>query len=56
MYGQEQGCKSLLIIGGDNLQFLPNFALYSTLGGINLDHDFFLAGKLSEEPNKKVFT
>ena len=27
-----QGCKSLLSIGGDNLQFYPNFALFSTLG------------------------
>ena len=26
---------------GDNLQFYPNFALFSTLGGMNLDHDFF---------------
>ena len=24
---------------GDNLQFYPNFALFSTLGGMNLDHD-----------------
>ena len=27
-----QGCRSLLSIGGDNLQFYPNFALFSTLG------------------------
>ena len=29
-----QGCESLLSIvgGGDNLQFYPNFALFSTLG------------------------
>ena len=26
---------------GDHLQFYPNFALFSTLGGMNLDHDFF---------------
>ena len=26
---------------GDNLQFYPNFALFSTLGGLKLDHDFF---------------
>ena len=36
-----QGCRSLLSIGGDNLQFYPKFALFSTLGGMNLDHDFF---------------
>ena len=28
-----QGCRSFLSIGGDNLQFYPNFALFSTLGG-----------------------
>ena len=28
-----QGCRSLLSIGGNNLQFYPNFALFSTLGG-----------------------
>ena len=28
-----QGCRSLLSIGGDNLQFYPNFAVFSTLGG-----------------------
>ena len=27
-----QGCRSLLSMGGDNLQFYPNFALFSTLG------------------------
>ena len=27
-----QGCRSLLSIGEDNLQFYPNFALFSTLG------------------------
>ena len=32
-----QGCRSLLSIGGDNLQFYPNFALFSTLGGMNLN-------------------
>ena len=48
-----QGCKSLLSIGGDNLQFYPNFALFSTLGGMNLDHHFFQVSKLSEEPKKR---
>ena len=41
--------------GGENLQFYPNFALFSTLGGMNLDHDFFQVSKLSED-QKKVFT
>ena len=49
----EQGCRSSLSIGGDNLQFYPNFALFSTLGGMNLDHDFFQGSKLSEDPKKR---
>ena len=36
-----QGCRSLLSVGGDNLQSYLNFVLFSTLGGMNLDHDFF---------------
>ena len=48
----EQGCRSSLSIGGDNLQFYPNFALFSTLGGMNLDHDFFQVSKLSEDQKK----
>ena len=48
-----QGCRSLLSIGWDNLQFYPNFALFSTLGGINLDHDFVQVSKLSEDPKKR---
>ena len=47
-----QRCKSLLSIVGDNLQFYHNFALFSTLGGINLDHDFFYVSKLSREKKK----
>ena len=39
--------------GGDNLQFYPNFALFSTLGGMNLDHDFFQVSKLSEDQKKR---
>ena len=50
-----QGCRSLLSIVGDNLQFYSNFALFSTLGGMNLDHDFFQVSKSSED-QKKVFT
>ena len=48
----KQECRSLLRIGGDNLQFYPNFALVSTLGGMNLDHDFFQVSKLSEDQKK----
>ena len=40
-------------LGGDNLQFYPNFALFSTLGGMNLDHNLFQVGKLSEDQKKK---
>ena len=49
-----QGCKSLLSIGGGgvNLQFYPNFALFLTLGGMNLDHDLFQVSKLSEDQKK----
>ena len=38
---------------GYNLQFYPNFALFSTLGGMNLDHDFFQASILSEDQKKR---
>ena len=39
---------------GDNLQFHPNFALFSTLGGgMNLDHDFVQVCKFSEDQKKK---
>ena len=50
--GCVQGCRSLLSIGGNNLQFYPNFALFSTLGGMNFDHDFFRVSKLSEDQKK----
>ena len=39
----------------DNLQFYPIFALFSTLGGINPEHNFVQMSKLSED-QKKVFT
>ena len=39
-------------IGGDNLQFYPNFALFSTLGGMNLDHDIVEVWKFSENKKK----
>ena len=38
--------------GGDNWQFYPNFVLFSTLGEMNLDHDFFQVSKLSEDQKK----
>ena len=47
-----QWCRSLLSIGGDILQFYPNFALFSTLGGMNLDHDFVQVWKFSEDQKK----
>ena len=45
----------MLSIGGDNLQFYPNFGLFSTLGGMNLDHDFFQVSILSEDQKIKGF-
>ena len=50
---QRQWCKSLLSIGGDNLHFYPNFALFLTLREISLDQDFFQMSKLSEDQKKK---
>ena len=41
---------------GDNLKFYSNFALFSTLGGMNLDQDFFQVSKLSGDQKKNVFT
>ena len=40
---QLQICRGQIFIEhcGDNLQFYPNFELFSRLGGMNLDHDFF---------------
>ena len=37
---------------GDNLQFYPDFALFSTLEGMNLDQDSFQVSKLSEDQKK----
>ena len=37
---------------GDNFQFYPNFTLFSTFGGMNLDHDFFQVSKLAEDQKK----
>ena len=51
-----QGCKSLLSIGGDNLQFYPNFALFSRLGGEPRPR-FFSAEQINRRrKRKKVFT
>ena len=35
--------------GGDNLQFYPNFALFSTLGVRTIDHDLVQIWKFSED-------
>ena len=37
------------------MQFYSNFALFSTLGGMNLDHDVVQVSKLNKD-QKKVFT
>ena len=49
-----QWCRSLLSIGEDNLQFYPNFSLFSTLGGMNLDHDFVQIWKFRLRPKKSL--
>ena len=49
-----QWCRSLLNIGGNNLQFFSKFALFSTLGGMNLDHDFVQVWKFSEYQKKNA--
>ena len=65
--GRIQWCRSLLSIGGVNLHFYPNFALFSTFGGINLDQDLvktkkkmqakhFFSPILGEDQKKKVFS
>ena len=41
IWSANRGADLLLSIGGDNLQFYPDFALFSTFGGMNLDYDFF---------------
>ena len=55
IYSYGQGCRSLLSIGGDKLQFYPNFALFSTLGGMNLDHNFFRVISEMKTKKKTVF-
>ena len=39
--------------GGDNLQFYPNFALFSKLGWMNLSHDFFSGEQMKWRPKKR---
>ena len=48
----------MLSIKGGNLQFDSNLALFSTLGGMKLDHYLFHVIKSSEDQKKtkKVFT
>ena len=50
-----QWCKSLLSIGRDNLQFYPNFALFSTLGGWTSTKTFFRWANYVKT-KKKIFT
>ena len=45
----DSGADLCWALGGDNLQFYPNFALFSTLGGMNLDHNFVQVWKFSED-------
>ena len=48
-----QGCRFLLSIGGiicNFTQFCPIF----NIGGINLNHDFFLVNKLSKDQKKSL--
>ena len=58
--GQSQGQPFRVVVQifveqwGDNLQFYPNFALFSTLGD-DLDQDCFQVSKLSEDQKKKFF-
>ena len=47
-----QWCRSLLSIGGDNLQFYPNFALFSTLGGWISTTILFKCGNLGKTKRK----
>ena len=52
-----QGCRSLLSIEGNNLQFYPNFALSLTLGGINFDQWgwFFSGEQIKWRPKKDLY-
>ena len=56
LYSWQTGMPIFVEHWGDNLQFYPNFALFSTLGGMNLDHDFAQVSKLSKDQKKRVFT
>ena len=49
----KQGCRSLLSIAGYNLQFYPNFALFSTLGWWTSTTIFFRWAKKKWRPTKK---
>ena len=45
----------MLSIEWDNLQFYPNFALFTTLGGgVKLYHDFFHITKSTEDQKKRL--
>ena len=52
--GAEQGCRSLLSIGGGGeFAILPQFCPIFNIGGMNLDHDFDQVSKLSEDRKKR---
>ena len=51
-----QGCRFLLRIGRDNLQFYPNFALFSTWGRNEPRPRFFFQISKVIEDKKHVFT
>ena len=49
---QYQWCRFILSIGGDNLQFHPNFAPFSKLGRMKHDHYCFHVSKSSEDQKR----
>ena len=51
-YSAISGADLCWALGGDTLQFYPNFALFSTLEGMNLDHDFVQVWNLVKTKKK----
>ena len=51
--GGTQWCRFILSIGRDNLQFYPNFDLFSTLKWMKLDRYFFHVSKSSEGKKRR---
>ena len=50
----DQWCRSLLSIGGNNLQFTPILPYFQHWGGMNLDHEFVQVWKFSEDQKKNA--